>query len=133
MEPSSPPTDRVLRIVQLLTNRPFETFTLSDLVRHLGITRATGHAIVSTMTEGGHLVRHPITKTYSLGPAWVAVGRAAEQARPELAHAYAAIEKLANELFGMWPESGHLWSGSFPSQGKMFAQTSPRTNSSSLS
>ena len=49
MEPSSPPTDRVLRILQLLTSRPFEAFSLSDLVRHLGLTRATGHAIVSTL------------------------------------------------------------------------------------
>ncbi|NOY81024.1 MAG: hypothetical protein GXP31_08465 [Kiritimatiellaeota bacterium] len=31
-------------------------------------------------------------------------------------------ESLAQELFGMWPESGQLWSGSFSSQGKMFAQ-----------
>ena len=29
---------------------------------------------------------------------------------------------LAGELFGMWPQSGHLWSGSFSSQGKGFAQ-----------
>jgi len=95
MEPSSPPTDRVLRILQLLASRPFEAFSLSDLVRDLGMTRATGHAIVTTLVRGGHLVRHPVTKTLSLGPAWIAVGRAAEQAFPEVVHAFGEATKLA--------------------------------------
>ncbi|MBT3380548.1 MAG: hypothetical protein HN742_32205 [Lentisphaerae bacterium] len=31
-------------------------------------------------------------------------------------------ESMSEELFSMWPEAGHLWSGSFSSQAKMFAQ-----------
>ncbi len=31
-------------------------------------------------------------------------------------------ERLAKELFSLWPESGRLWGGSFSSQAKMFAQ-----------
>ena len=31
-------------------------------------------------------------------------------------------ETLARDLFGMWPESGCLWSGTISTQGKMFAQ-----------
>jgi DNA-binding IclR family transcriptional regulator len=95
MEAASPPTDRVLRILQLLASRPHDAFWLSDLVRHLGLTRATGHAIVSTLAENGYLLRHPQTKTFSLGPALVSLGRAADQAFPEIVHAFAEIEKLA--------------------------------------
>ena len=36
-----------------------------------------------------------MTKTFSLGPAWIAVGRAAEQAHPEIVHAFAEATKLA--------------------------------------
>lgn len=95
MEPISPPTDRVLRILQLLASRPHEAFSLSDIVRHLGLTRATSHAIVSTLARAGYLLRHPLTKTFSLGPALVAVGRAADGAFPEIVHAFGEIEKLA--------------------------------------
>ena len=94
MESTSPPTERVIRILQLLANRPNEAFSLSDLVRHLELTRATGHVIASSLCRAGYLVRHPLTKTFSLGPALITIGQAAERAHPEIVHACREIQRL---------------------------------------
>ena len=47
------------------------------LMRSWDLTKATGHAMVSALAAAGYLLRHPSDKTYSLGPALIALGNAA--------------------------------------------------------
>jgi len=75
---SSPPTDRVLDVVDFLTARPNERFGLSELSRRLGISKPTCLGIVNALARRGYLVRDPAELTYRLGPALIAAGRAAQ-------------------------------------------------------
>jgi len=75
---SSPPTDRVLDVLDFLTMRPNERFGLSDLARRLDISKPTCLGIVNALARRGYLVRDPTDLTYGLGPALIAAGRAAQ-------------------------------------------------------
>ncbi|HEX2176602.1 MAG TPA: helix-turn-helix domain-containing protein [Nocardioidaceae bacterium] len=88
---SSPPTDRVLDVLDFLAGRPGERFGLSDLARNLRMSKPTCLGIVNALTARGYLVREPHGLTYGLGPALMAAGRAAQEgfavshvARPHL-------------------------------------------------
>jgi DNA-binding IclR family transcriptional regulator len=90
----SAPTGRVVDVVELLCRPGHERLRFSDVVAELGLTQATAHAILATLTERGWVTRDPATKSYTLGPALAAVGARADLARP-LAHAArAAIQQL---------------------------------------
>lgn len=73
----SNPTVRVLDILNFLAAHPTESFTLAQICRHVGLTKASGHRILVTMTEAKFLARNAQHKTYSLGVAPIAVGVAA--------------------------------------------------------
>ncbi|QWF84079.1 helix-turn-helix domain-containing protein [Amycolatopsis sp. CA-230715] len=73
----SPPTERVVRLLDFFTARPGERFGLSDLARGLGMAKPTCLGIVTELVAGGYLVRDPRTVTYRLGPAMIAAGRVA--------------------------------------------------------
>jgi DNA-binding IclR family transcriptional regulator len=75
---SSPPTDRVLDVLDYLTARPNERFGLSELSRRLGISKPTCLGIVNALARRGYLVRDPADLTYRLGPALIAAGRSAQ-------------------------------------------------------
>jgi DNA-binding IclR family transcriptional regulator len=89
---------RVLDIVELLAGADRDRLRFSDVVRELGLTQATAHAILTTLCNRGWVSRDPVDKTYSLGPALAVVATRIETARP-LAHAarMAAVE-LAREF-----------------------------------
>jgi DNA-binding IclR family transcriptional regulator len=89
---------RVLDVVELLAGSDADRLRFSDVVRELGLTQATAHAILSTLCDRGWVSRDPVDKTYSLGPALAVVATRIETARP-LAHAArtAALE-LADEF-----------------------------------
>lgn len=78
----SPQTDRVRWIINLFTSAPRESFSLAHIARHLGVSKATCLPAVASLTRAGWLVRHPVRKTYRLGPALIEIGRAAELASP---------------------------------------------------
>jgi DNA-binding IclR family transcriptional regulator len=91
MSRPSPPTERVVRVLGLLAERPKARPTLTEISQRLGITKATCLGIVGTLVRAGYLVRDDATKTYALGPALLGLGRAAqagfaslEVARPHL-------------------------------------------------
>jgi len=69
----SPPTRRVVAVVELLGGHPGTPLTLAEICRELGISRSTGHAILHTLCSGDWVVRDPVTGTYSLGPALAAL------------------------------------------------------------
>ncbi len=56
-------------MVELLGANPDGQFSLAQICRSLNISRATGHAILTTLAGRGWVTRDPATATYSWGPA----------------------------------------------------------------
>jgi DNA-binding IclR family transcriptional regulator len=79
MSRPSPQTERLLDLVDLLASRPTDGFTLAEIARAAGVSKATVHPMVVALTRRGWLLRHPELRTYRLGPALIAAGRAAAQ------------------------------------------------------
>ncbi|WP_407686173.1 helix-turn-helix domain-containing protein [Mycobacterium sp. HUMS_1102779] len=74
-QPASPPTERVVAIMRLLGAQPARAFSLAEITRELGISRATGHAILATLTAHHWVVRDPATAAYCCGPGVAALTR----------------------------------------------------------
>lgn len=72
---TSPPTERAIRIVELLAADGAGALSLTQISRTLQISRPTCHAILATLTEHRWAVRDAQTNGYSLGPAVVALTR----------------------------------------------------------
>ncbi len=90
---TSPPTDRVVAVLDFLVARSERRFGLSALARELGLSKPTCLGILTSLVDGGYLVRDPVSITYGLGPALIAAGRAAQQgfAIGELARAHLGV------------------------------------------
>ena len=88
----------MLDVVELLAGSGKDRLRFSDVVRELGLTQATAHAILTTLCDRGWANRDPVDKTFSLGPALAMVAARVDTARP-LAHtARTAALQLADEL-----------------------------------
>jgi DNA-binding IclR family transcriptional regulator len=88
----------VLDVVELLAGSGTDRLRFSDVVRELGLTQATAHAILTTLCDRGWASRDPVDKTFSLGPAMAVVAATVDTARP-LAHtAHTAALQLADEF-----------------------------------
>jgi DNA-binding IclR family transcriptional regulator len=94
----SPQTDRVVALVELLAARPGEAFTLAEVTRRLGVNKSTCYSMLTSLTQAGWLLRDPARKTYRLGPALLAVSRAAGETFPALDFAHAAMVDLSLEV-----------------------------------
>ncbi len=82
----------------MLAGSTEDRLRFSDVVHRLELTQATTHAILATLCDRGWVIRDPVDKTYSLGPALAVVASRIEMARP-LAHAARATAlELANEF-----------------------------------
>lgn len=83
---SSPPTERVIRILELLASDPERGFSLSEIARILHISHGTCHAIVTTLAARQWIVRDRRSGGYSWGPALAALSRPVNKQafRPEL-------------------------------------------------
>jgi DNA-binding IclR family transcriptional regulator len=89
----------VVTVIDFLASHPGESFGLSELSRALGMSKATAHGVCATLTESGWLLRHPVDKTYTLGPALIAAGHAAGARQLDLVdHARPEMEELAAQL-----------------------------------
>jgi DNA-binding IclR family transcriptional regulator len=89
---------RSIEILNYLAAHPAEGFTLSELARRLGINVSSAHGLLTVLTEAGYLERHHRLRTYTLGPAVVAVGDAAREHHPAIELACEAARDLAHEL-----------------------------------
>lgn len=76
---SSPPTERVVRILDYLAGHPDRRFGVSELARRLGLSKPTCLGIVTTLADAGYLVRDPGDKTYRLGPSLITLGHKAQE------------------------------------------------------
>ena len=99
---SSPPTQRVVAILDFLAMHPQERFGLSELARQLHLAKPTCLGIVTTLTDSGYLVRDAADKTYRLGPSLIALGHLAQEslrvnpaARAELSRLSKAFDTTA--------------------------------------
>lgn len=99
---ASPPTARVVAILDFLSRHPQERFGLSELTRRVGLSKPTCLGILTTLTESGYLIRDTADKTYRLGPNLISLGHAAQEsmrvnpaARAELRALSAAFDTSA--------------------------------------
>lgn len=91
---SSPPTERVVSTVQFLASDPQRGFTLAEVARARSMNKATCLSVLTELVRWGWAIRDPARKTYTLGPALLSVGRAAEHAHPALQHSRIALRAL---------------------------------------
>ncbi len=109
-ERSSRPVPAVTRaagMLLLLGNGQGEA-SLTDLARRLGIHKSTAHGILGTLAAHDFVERDPLTRRYRLGPALVALGRAADRedlgplARPHLVR----LSRLSGETVTLHLRAG---------------------------
>lgn len=75
----SPPTERVVQVLDHLVAHPHARFGLSELARELDLSKPTCLGILTALADAGYLLRDPAGKTYGLGPALIVAGRAAQR------------------------------------------------------
>lgn len=81
-EPSgrtSPPTQRVIAVLEFLSRHPHDRFGLSELARRVDVSKPTCLGILTTLVESGFLLRDSMDKTYRLGPALISLGHIAQE------------------------------------------------------
>jgi DNA-binding IclR family transcriptional regulator len=86
---------RAIAVVEFLASSPHQTFTLSEISRQCSLSKSTAHTVLGILYEAGWLIRSPTNLEYGLGPTLIMVGRAAEEARPEVGLARPIMESLA--------------------------------------
>ncbi|MBX7431993.1 helix-turn-helix domain-containing protein [Mycobacterium sp. Y57] len=76
---ASPPTQRVIAVLDFLARHPHDRFGVSELARRTGQSKPTCLGIITTLAESGYLVRDAADKTYRLGPSLIALGHIAQE------------------------------------------------------
>jgi DNA-binding IclR family transcriptional regulator len=76
---ASPPTARVVAILDFLAQHPHDRFGLSELARRLDLSKPTCLGILTTLTESRYLVRDAQDKTYRLGPKLISLGHTTQE------------------------------------------------------
>ncbi|OBF16566.1 helix-turn-helix domain-containing protein [Mycobacterium sp. ACS4331] len=76
---TSPPTERVVQILDFLADHPDQRFGVSELARRLGLSKPTCLGIVTTLGDAGYVLRDPVDKTYRLGPALIRLGHRTQE------------------------------------------------------
>jgi DNA-binding IclR family transcriptional regulator len=97
MAHSSPGVRRIAAILNFMAAHPGQAFALTDLVRALQLSRATCHSLLLGLVSVGYLYRAS-DKSYVLGPALAALGRAAAQSVSPLQVAQPEMRRLADEF-----------------------------------
>ena len=76
---ASPPTGRVVRVLDFMSRHPQGRFGVSDLARRVDLSKPTCLGIVTTLAEAGYVIRDGRDKTYRLGPALITLGHRAQE------------------------------------------------------
>jgi DNA-binding IclR family transcriptional regulator len=92
---SSPPTERVVAVLDFLARHPHDRFGVSEVARRLGLSKPTCLGIVTTLADSDYLVRDPQDKTYRLGPALISLGHTAQESLRVDPAARAELRKLS--------------------------------------
>ena len=94
----APAVERVIAVLNLLAAHPGQSYTLSDISRDLGLNKATLHALLWALTEAGYLIRDSSDKSYTVGPALIALGNAAMEGFAVVQAALPEMELLQADL-----------------------------------
>ncbi|GCA98046.1 MULTISPECIES: IclR family transcriptional regulator [Mycolicibacterium] len=92
---ASPPTARVVAVLDFLASHPQEQFGLSELARRLDLSKPTCLGIVTTLADAGYLVRDTAEKTYRLGPRLITLGHTAQESMRISPAARAELRRLS--------------------------------------
>jgi DNA-binding IclR family transcriptional regulator len=95
---TSPSTDRAMSILLFLANDPLRSCKLADITRSTGLSHASAHAVLASLAEQGFVRRNDGDRTFSLGPALIALGAAARRALPVVDVARPHMQRLSDEL-----------------------------------
>lgn len=95
MSRSSPSVERVVAVLNFFADHPGQAFTLTDLIRSLHLSRATCHALLTSLTDAGYLFRSS-DKTYVLGPVLATIGQRAHAHYSPLQVAQTEMRRLAD-------------------------------------
>ena len=87
MTRGNPSVERAARVLTVLAAEPEHSFTLADLVRRTGLSKATCHALLASLVDARWLLRHSAGPNYRLGPGLIALGEAATRGYPALPYA----------------------------------------------
>ncbi|MCX4096750.1 helix-turn-helix domain-containing protein [Nocardia sp. alder85J] len=127
MTASSPPTRRVVEVVELLVERHTRPTRLSDVVSALGINKATASAVLAELCDSGWIARDPADKTFTIGDGLTRVARrldpsatltraarAAATAARDTGYAASVSERDGDELVitAFVPGHDHPWHAS---------------------
>jgi DNA-binding IclR family transcriptional regulator len=93
----SPAVGRIVSVLNFFAEHPQQAFTLTQIVKSLRLSRATCHALLIGLVEGGYLYRNA-DKSYVLGPALLALARNAQAHFSPLDVARQEMRMLADEL-----------------------------------
>ncbi|WP_436776327.1 hypothetical protein [Yinghuangia sp. YIM S09857] len=88
----------MIAVVEFLASRPAEPATVADVVRYVGLSRATCHAVLASPVAAGWVRRYPASRTFTVGPALIAFGRAAESSVQAAQVAHPELAALSDEL-----------------------------------
>lgn len=98
----SPPTERVVTILDFLAAHPHDSFGLSEVARRTDLSKPTCLGILTTLVDADYLLRDARDKTYRLGPRLIALGHTAQEsmrvnpaAREELRRLSVAFDTTA--------------------------------------
>jgi DNA-binding IclR family transcriptional regulator len=94
---SSPPTRRVVEIVELLIGRAGTPTRLSDIVKALDLNQATAHTIMMELVDMGWVTRDPASKVFSIGANLVGLARQIDQSPSVADVAQVAAQAAAAE------------------------------------
>jgi DNA-binding IclR family transcriptional regulator len=94
----SPAVKRAAQILKLLAAEPRTEFTLSELARRAGISRASCQTLVLALASSGLVLRREAGPTYKLGPELVALGEAARMSTDVVALAEAELIVLRDRF-----------------------------------
>ncbi|MUL46280.1 helix-turn-helix domain-containing protein [Mycobacterium sp. CBMA293] len=95
---ASPPTARVVAVLNFLARHPHDQFGLSELARRLDLSKPTCLGIVTTLADAGYLVRDAAEKTYRLGPALITLGHTAQESMRISPAARAELRRLCDQF-----------------------------------
>jgi DNA-binding IclR family transcriptional regulator len=93
---SAPSVERTVTVLNFLAAHNRDEYSLSELARRSGLSKATCHALVTSLTDAGYVMRHPIRNTYRLGPALIGLGRAAEDSFTAVEFARGEMRRLVD-------------------------------------
>ena len=93
----SPAVHRIVSVLNFFAQHPDQPFTLTQIVKSLRLSRATGHALLASLVDVGYLYRTP-GKTFLIGPGLIALGANAQRHFAPLTVARQELRALADEL-----------------------------------